>query len=122
MCVQAAAFRDAYAPLLAGVNHGFCSPVARTTTTAKLLGFGEAKPVEDLYFGNFITDEMRAMDREFGYAPVSEYLKKAGPLYVEPSKRMHSRSFDPLWARGWVGWGIAYTYKCCYTYKYNMNT
>ena len=57
---QAAAFRAAYGDtLLSSVKHAFCSPVARTTTTARLLGFHDAGPLADLYFGAFITDDMR---------------------------------------------------------------
>lgn len=87
---QCAAFRGTYDVELSAVGHVFCSPVARTVTTARLLHGAEATLVDDLYFGNIITDEHREVDRAIGYAPVADYLTKHAALYAAPAKRMAS--------------------------------
>ena len=85
---QAAAFCVQYGPLLKSVKFAFCSPVARTTSTARLILGREATPVHELYFGHIVTEAHRAVDRELGYAPVQSYLEKAAALYAGPAESM----------------------------------
>ena len=85
--LQASAFKAAYAAQLSSVVFAFCSPVERTATTARLLGF-DATPVPDLYFGNIISDEHRTVDRALGYAPLQAYLRSHSALYSQPAERM----------------------------------
>ena len=90
---QAAKFRASYSEEIASVRFAFCSPVARTVTTAALLLMGSelsATPIADLYFGNIVTDEHRAVDRVIGYAPVQTYLASHADLYQQPAKQMAS--------------------------------
>lgn len=85
---QIAAFAAAYSSELGGVRYSFCSPVARTVTTAFLLSGMDATPVHDLYFGHIATEEHFEVDRALGYAPVGDYLANHAALYAEPARRM----------------------------------
>lgn len=76
---QCASFRLEHADRLAGVRNVLASPVARTTTTATLITEGlevPITPIDNLYFGNFSTAEMRQAENEIGYAPVKEHIEK----------------------------------------------
>jgi broad specificity phosphatase PhoE len=85
---QCAAFKASYGAQLSSVRFAFASPVARTMTTASLLLNVEVMPVPDLYFGNIVTEEHRAVDSQIGHAPVQDYLRDHSAIYEAPAKRM----------------------------------
>eukprot|EP00747_Dinoflagellata_sp_TGD_P034482 gnl/TRDRNA2_/TRDRNA2_137278_c0_seq1.p1 gnl/TRDRNA2_/TRDRNA2_137278_c0~~gnl/TRDRNA2_/TRDRNA2_137278_c0_seq1.p1 ORF type:complete len:225 (-),score=39.23 gnl/TRDRNA2_/TRDRNA2_137278_c0_seq1:51-725(-) len=76
---QCAEFRREHAERLAGIANVLASSVARTTSTASHVMEGLAVPItplDNLYFGNFCTEEMSRADSELGYVPVAEYMEK----------------------------------------------
>jgi broad specificity phosphatase PhoE len=71
---QCMAFLNAYGTSMDKVKFCFSSPVVRATSTASFLGFPDPTPVGMLYFKNYYTDEMQAMDDDLGYEPLQNYV------------------------------------------------
>ena len=71
---QCAAFLASYGSMIDKVKYVFVSPTKRTISTASFLGFPDPKCVDYFYYESYFSDDMKALERELGYAPLGSYL------------------------------------------------
>eukprot|EP00929_Paragymnodinium_shiwhaense_P004902 TRINITY_DN106162_c0_g1_i1.p1 TRINITY_DN106162_c0_g1~~TRINITY_DN106162_c0_g1_i1.p1 ORF type:complete len:236 (+),score=44.61 TRINITY_DN106162_c0_g1_i1:131-838(+) len=90
--LQCEKFREAWKDVLKGVTNVLASSVARTMSTATLIAepmqLGEVRPLDDLYFGTWRTEDMKTADSELGYAAAGDVLAKFPHVYDPAAAKM----------------------------------
>lgn len=71
---QCASFLASYGSMIDKVKYVFVSPTKRTISTASFLGFPDPKCVDYFYYESYFSDELKALEKELGYAPLASYL------------------------------------------------